>query len=61
MKRQGYETMRPLLVLLERLWDPLGASLRALGASLGALRKEVRWEHFSPPEMATARETSSLN
>ena len=29
--------MRPLLVLLERLWGPLGASLTALGASLGAL------------------------
>ena len=25
--------MRPLLVLLERLWGPLGASLTALGAS----------------------------
>ena len=46
MKRQGYETMKPLLVLLERLWNPLGASLTALGASwealgrvLGALRE----------------------
>ena len=29
--------MRPLLVLLERLWDPLGASSTALGASWGAL------------------------
>ena len=29
--------MRPLLVLLERLWGPLGASLTALGASWGAL------------------------
>ena len=29
--------MRPLLVLLERLWGPLGASLTALGASLGDL------------------------
>ena len=29
--------MRPLLVLLERLWGPLGASLTALGASSGAL------------------------
>ena len=29
--------MRPLLVLLERLWGPLGASLTALGASLGVL------------------------
>ena len=29
--------MRPLLVLLERIWGPLGASLTALGASLGAL------------------------
>ena len=37
-----------------------GASLRALGASLEALRKEVCWEHFSPPEMAPARETYSL-
>ena len=27
--------MRPLLVLLERLWGPLGASSTALGASLG--------------------------
>ena len=30
--------MRPLLVLLERLWGPLGASLTALGASWGPLR-----------------------
>ena len=29
--------MRPLLVLLERLWGSLGASLTALGASLGVL------------------------
>ena len=29
--------MRPFLVLLERLWDPLGASSTALGASWGAL------------------------
>ena len=29
--------MRPLLVLLERLWGPLRASLTALGASWGAL------------------------
>ena len=29
--------MRPLLVLLERLSGPLGASLTALGASWGAL------------------------
>ena len=29
--------MKPLLVLLERLWDPLGASSTALGASWGAL------------------------
>ena len=29
--------MRSLLVLLERLWGPLGASLTALGASWGAL------------------------
>ena len=29
--------MNPLLVLLERLWAPLGASLTALGASWGAL------------------------
>ena len=28
--------MRPLLVLLERLWGPLRASLTALGASWGA-------------------------
>ena len=28
--------MRPLLVLLGRLWGPLGASLTALGASWGA-------------------------
>ena len=27
--------MRPLLVLLERLWGPLGASSTALGASWG--------------------------
>ena len=27
--------MRPLLVLLERLWGPLGASLTALGRVLG--------------------------
>ena len=38
--------MRPLLVLLDRIWGPLGASLTALGASwralgsiLGALRE----------------------
>ena len=38
MKRRDYETtMRPLLVLLERLWGPLGASLTALGASWGSL------------------------
>ena len=37
MKRLGYETMRPLLVILECLWGPLGASLTALGASWGAL------------------------
>ena len=29
--------MKPLLVLLERLWGPLGASLTALGPSWGAL------------------------
>ena len=29
--------MRPLLVLWERLWGPLRASLTALGASWGAL------------------------
>ena len=29
--------MRPLLVLLERPWGPLGPSLTALGASWGAL------------------------
>ena len=29
--------MKPLLVLLERIWGPLGASLTALGASWGAL------------------------
>ena len=29
--------MRPLLVLLERLWGPLAASLTALCASRGAL------------------------
>ena len=29
--------MRPLLVLLERLWGPFGTSLTALGASQGAL------------------------
>ena len=34
--------MRPLLVLLERLWGPLGASLTALGASLGALGRVLR-------------------
>ena len=45
---------------MERIWSSLGASLKALGASLGALRKEVCWEHFSPPEMATARKTSPL-
>ena len=33
--------MRPLLVLLERLWGPLGASLTALGGLL-----EGSWELF---------------
>ena len=37
MKRLGYETMRHLLVILERFGGPLGASLTALGASWGAL------------------------
>ena len=33
--------MRPLLVLLERLWGPLGASLTALGVSWGALARAL--------------------
>ena len=37
MRLRDYKTMKPLLLLLERLWGPLGASLRALGASLRAL------------------------
>ena len=37
MRLWDYYSMRPLLVLLERLWGSLGASLTALGASLGAL------------------------
>ena len=35
------ETMKPLLVLLERLWNPLGASLPALGVSWGALARAL--------------------
>ena len=33
--------MRTLLVLLERLWGPLGASLTALGASWGGSWKGI--------------------
>ena len=33
--------MRPLLVLLERLWGPLGASLTALRISWGALARAL--------------------
>ena len=33
--------MKPLLVLLERLWDPLGASSTALGVSWGALARAL--------------------
>ena len=33
--------MRPLLLLLERLWGPLGASLTALGVSWGALARAL--------------------
>ena len=63
--------MRPLLVLLERLWGPLRTSLTALGASwgalgniLGALRELLETSsaqetlYFS--EFGTARETSPL-
>ena len=35
--------MKPLLVLLERLWGPLGASSTALGVSWGAL-VQGHWE-----------------
>ena len=42
MKRLGYDTMRPLLVILERFGGPLGASLTALGASWGALGRVLR-------------------
>ena len=71
MKRLGYETMRPLLVILERLGDPLGASLTALGASLGvigrvlgALRELLETSSAKDTlyfrEFGPARETSSL-
>ena len=33
--------MKPLLLLLERLWGPLGASLTALGVSWGALARAL--------------------
>ena len=63
--------MRPLLVLLERLWGPLGASLTALGASwgalgrvLGALRELLETpsaqETLYFGEFGPARKTSSL-
>ena len=63
--------MRPLLVLLQRLWGPLGASLTALGAStgvlgrvLGALRELLgtssAQETLYFREFGPARETSPL-
>ena len=42
MKRLGYETMRHLLVILERFGGPLGGPLeRVLRSSSGALRDVV--------------------
>ena len=63
--------MRPLLVLLERLWGSLGASLTALGASLGVLGRVLgalrelletssAQETLYFGEFGPARETSPL-
>ena len=63
--------MRPLLVLLERLWGSLGASLTPLGASLGVLGRVLgvlgelletssAQETFYFREFGPARETSPL-
>ena len=48
--------MRPLLVLLERLWDPLGASSTALGASWGALGRVLRSSSGALGDVVGARE-----
>ena len=48
--------MRPLLVLLERLWGPLGASLTALGASWGALGRVLRSSSGALGDVVGARE-----
>ena len=48
--------MRPLLVLLERLWGPLRASLTALGASWGALGRVLRSSSGALGDVVGARE-----
>ena len=56
MKRLGYETMRPLLVILERFGGPIGASLTALGASWGALGRVLRSSSGALGDVVGARE-----
>ena len=71
MRLRYFETMKPLLVLLERLWGPPGASLTALGASLGVLGRVLgalrelletssAQETLYFREFGPARETSPL-